>query len=107
MLITRCHFLTASYSMLIIVCNMTNIYNKLLHIRFDYMSTAEAARTLGITHLAASRLVRQGKLPGVKIGGNYMVPRVAMEELAKTYVPRRGRPRTKRKYTKRSAKWEM
>ena len=49
---------------------MTNIYNELLHIRFDYMSTAEAASTLGITPIAASRLVRQGKIPGVKIGGN-------------------------------------
>ena len=28
-----------------------------------------------------------------------------VEELAKTYVPKVGRPRQKRKYTKRSERW--
>ncbi len=81
---------------------MTLIYGELLKIRFQHVSTSEVAEVLGITAQAASRLVRQGKLPGVKIGGVYMVPRDAMKEFVRGYVPRRGKPRKKRKYTRRS-----
>ena len=84
---------------------MTLIYVELLGARFNYISTREVAQMLRITPLAASRLVRQGKLPGVKIARVYMVPRAAVEQLANSYVPRRGRPRKKRKYTKRSPRW--
>ena len=85
---------------------MTIIYYELIKTRYQYISTREAAELLGITPLAASRLVRQGKIPGVKIGRIYVVPRTAVQEFARNYVPRRGRPRLKRKYTKRSPIWE-
>jgi len=49
--------------------------------------------------------VRQGKIPGVKIGRFYVIPREAVEKFSTNYVPRRGRPKIKRKYTKRSPKW--
>lgn len=81
---------------------MTLIYGELLKARFEHLSTSEVAVALGITAQAASRLVRHGKLPGVKIGGVYMVPRDAMKEFARGYVPRKGRPRKKRKYTRKS-----
>ncbi len=83
---------------------MTYIYGELLETRFNYITSKEAAEILGITHLGASRLVRQGKIPGVKIGRVYVIPRTAVLEYGKGYVPRRGRPRIKRKYTKKSPK---
>ena len=70
-----------------------------------YLSSGDAARILGIHPLAIQRLLRDGRLPGEKIANRWLIPRSALEQLAKTYVPRRGRPRTKRKYTKRSPKW--
>ena len=77
----------------------------MLRIGYEYISTAEAAGILVITPLAASRLVRQAKIPGIKIAGVYLVSRVAVQEFAKGYAPLRGRPKKKRKYTKRSPKW--
>ena len=84
---------------------MTFSYEELLKVGFSYIGTKEVALVLGISPLAASRLVRQGKIPGIKIGGIYVVLRSAVLDFAKGYVPRRGRPRTKRKYTKGSPKW--
>lgn len=84
-----------------IVTGMTISQEALTHARSDYLSTGEAAKVLGIHPLAASRLVRQGKIPGVKIGKFYLIPRAAVEEFAKTYIPRRGRPMKKGKYTRR------
>ncbi|MCL0044065.1 helix-turn-helix domain-containing protein [Dehalococcoidia bacterium] len=69
------------------------------------MSSSDAARELGITPEAASRLVRQGRLPGVKIGRSYVIPRESVDSFSIDYIPTRGRPKTKRKYTKRSPKW--
>ncbi len=70
-----------------------------------YLSSGDAAKVLGIHPLAIQRLLRDGRLTGEKIANRWLIPRGALEQLAKTYVPRRGRPRTKRKYTKRSPKW--
>ena len=69
------------------------------------MSSSDAARELGITPEAASRLVRQGRLLGVKIGRSYVIPRESVDSFSIGYIPARGRPKTKRKYTKRSPKW--
>ena len=44
-------------------------------------------------------------LAAVKIANRWLISRATLEEFAKTYVPKRGRPRTKRKYTKRSPIW--
>ena len=79
---------------------MTILYSELLKFRFSYITTGEVADLLGITPLAASRLVRQGRIPGVKVGRVYLVSREAVHQFARDYVPRRGRPRKKRKYTK-------
>ncbi len=87
--------------------NMTVPDPELTLARSSYISTGEAAQILGIRPLAASRLVRQGKIPGVKIGRFYLVSRAFVEEFARTYEGRRGRPRTKRKYTKRSPIWNV
>ena len=77
----------------------------LSQVQATLMSASDAARELGITPEAASRLVREGRLPGVKIGRSYVIPRESVDSFSIGYVPARGRPRAKRKYTKRSPKW--
>ncbi len=66
-----------------------------------YMSSAEAAKILGIYTASVNRLARQGIIPAVKIGGGWIVSRQFVEDMARSYEGRRGRPRTKRKYTRR------
>ena len=84
---------------------MTYIYGELLETRFNYITSKEAAEILGITHLGASRLVAPGQNSwSKKLAGFYVIPRTAVLEYGKGYVPRRGRPRIKRKYTKKSRK---
>ena len=70
-----------------------------------YASSREAAGVLGIHPLAIQRVVLRGQLVGEKIAGRWMIDRKQLEEFAKTYEGKPGRPRTKRKYTKRSPKW--
>jgi excisionase family DNA binding protein len=74
-------------------------------LRHVYLTTTEAAHILEINPKSAGFLARQGKLAAVKIANRWLIPRAAVEELAKTYVPKRGHPRKKRKYTKRSPRW--
>ena len=71
-----------------------------------YLTSPEAARILGVTYVGVAQLARQGKIPAVKIANRWLIPRAFVEEFAKTYEGRRGRPRTKRRYTKRSEVWE-
>ena len=71
----------------------------------DYISSAEAAQLLGASHVTVSQLCQRGTLPASKLANRWLIPRVALHEFAESYVPKRGRPRIKRKYTKRSSKW--
>ena len=66
-----------------------------------YLASSEAADMLGIHHMAIQRLLRVGKLPAEKIANRWLLRRTDVEEFAKTYVPKIGRPRQKRIYTKR------
>ena len=70
-----------------------------------YASSAEAAGLLGAKQVTVAQLCQHGKLSAVKIANRWLIPRDALEDFAKDYTPRKGRPRTKRKYTKRSPKW--
>ena len=70
-----------------------------------YVSSGEAARVLGIHPLAVQKLIYRGLLPAEKIAYRWLIPREALEELAKSYEGKPGRPRLKRKYTKRSPTW--
>ena len=67
-----------------------------------YLASSEAADILGIHHMAIQKLLREGKLPAEKIANRWLLRRSDVEEFAKTYVPKVGRPRQKRQYTKRS-----
>ncbi len=70
------------------------------------VSSAEAARVLGIHPLSIQKLIYSGALSAEKIANRWLIPRDELMEFAKTYNPNRGRPRTKRKYTKRSQIWQ-
>lgn len=67
----------------------------------DYLSTSEAARILGIHPLAVSHICAAGRLPAEKVAYRWLISRRVLEDFAKTYVPKRGHPRVKRKYTRR------
>ena len=69
------------------------------------VSSSEAAAALGIHPFSIQKLIYSGALPAEKIANRWLIPRDVLEEFAKTYVPKVGHPRTKRKYTKRSPKW--
>jgi excisionase family DNA binding protein len=71
------------------------------------VSSGEAARTLEIHPLAIQKLIRQGRLPAEKIANRWLIPRAFLEEFSKTYEGKRGRPRQRRKYTKRSPQWNV
>mgnify|MGYP001991344672 CR=1 FL=1 len=70
------------------------------------LSSAEAAKVLGIHPLSIQKLIYSGALSAEKIANRWLIPREELEAFAKTYNPNRGRPRTKRKYTKRSPIWQ-
>ena len=70
------------------------------------VSSAEAARVLGIHPLSIQKLIHSGALAAEKIANRWLISRDELAEFAKTYNPNRGRPRVKRKYTKRSPIWQ-
>ena len=74
-------------------------------LRDSYLTSGEAAKLLGTHAVTVSRLARQGRLPAEKVANRWLLLRSFIEEFADTYDGRRGRPRRKRKYTKRGAKW--
>lgn len=74
-------------------------------LRNSYISSSEAAEILGLRPYGIQKLIRRGQLPGEKVANRWFIPRAFVEEFAKTYVPKRGKPRRKRKYTKRSPIW--
>ena len=67
----------------------------------QYVSTGEAARILGMHPLAIQKLIYRGQLPAEMVARRWLIRRDVLEEFAKTYVPKVGRPRKKRKYTRR------
>lgn len=71
----------------------------------SYVGTKDAAATLGCRQETVFRLIHRGVLPGVMVAYRWLIPLDELDEFAKTYVSKKGRPRTKRKYTKRSPKW--
>ena len=60
-----------------------------------YMSSPQAAKILKITYVGVAQLARQGKIPAVKIANRWLIPKAFVEEFAKTYEGKRGRPRKK------------
>ena len=71
------------------------------------LSTSEAANVLGIHPLSIQKLIYSGALSAEKIANRWLIQKDELTEFAKTYNSSRGRPRTKRKYTKRSPIWQV
>ena len=69
------------------------------------VSSSDAAHVLGIHPLSIQKLIYSGALSAEKIANRWLIQKDELTEFAKTYNPSRGRPRTKRKYTKRSPIW--
>jgi excisionase family DNA binding protein len=67
----------------------------MLDINADYMSSPQAAKVLRITYVGVAQLARQGKIPAVKIANRWLIPKTFVEEFARTYEGKRGRPRKK------------
>ena len=65
------------------------------------VSSAEAARVLGIHPLSIQKLIYSGAISADKIANRWLISRDELTEFAKTHNSNSGRPRTKRKYTKR------
>ena len=57
------------------------------------ISTAEVAQRLGIHHFSVCRIIKRGRLPAQLIGKSWVVREEDVEELAKSYEARKGRPR--------------
>ena len=59
----------------------------------ELVSTSEIADRLGIHRVAAAALVRSGRVPSIKVANRWLVRRADLEQFARTYDGRRGRPR--------------
>ena len=60
------------------------------------MGAVEASRTLGCRRETIFRLIQRGELPAIKFLGRWIILKEAVEELARTYRPMKGRPRGER-----------
>ena len=67
----------------------------------QYLSTSQAAEILRMHPFAIQKLIYQGRLPAEKVAYRWLIPRKALEDFAKTYIPKRGRPRQKMPSTKK------
>ena len=79
----------------------------MLDIQQEFVSSADAAQILGIKQMSIHALIRDERLPAVKVAYRWLISRSFVEPLCKTYHSGPGRPRTKRKYTKRSSSWQV
>lgn len=81
---------------------MEIVHRKLMtDLNDEYISSTEAEKILGLRPYAIQKLIKRGTVPAEKIANRWLVSKTFVEEFAKTYVPKVGRPRTKRKYTRR------
>ncbi len=57
----------------------------------ELLSTTEAAQLLGVHPVAVQQMIKTGRLVGRKVARNWIIPREALLEFAKTYVKGPGR----------------
>jgi len=62
------------------------------YMRTNLVTTHEAASRLQVHPKTVSRLMRMGKLTGVKLANRWLVEESTLEEFSKGYVGRKGRP---------------
>jgi len=59
----------------------------------NFLPASEAAQKLGITLRSLQRLIRQGKLPAVKIANRWLIDKNILENFSRTYIGKKGRPK--------------
>jgi len=52
-----------------------------------YLSTAEAAKLMGISRVAVFKQIKSGKLPAVQVGRNYIIDRGDLAGIFKHITP--------------------
>ena len=57
-----------------------------------YISSAEAAKILGIHPKAIHKLINSGKIPAEKIANRWLIPKAFIIDFSKRYRPKTGRP---------------
>ena len=68
-----------------------------------YVTLTEATRMLGVHRDTVPSLIRKSLLKGELFGGSWLLERILAEELAKTYIPKVGLPRKRRRRRSPSA----
>ncbi len=58
----------------------------------NLVTTHEAGSRLQVHPKTVSRLMRMGKLAGVKLANRWLVEESTLEEFGRTYVGKKGRP---------------
>ena len=74
--------------------------------RERFVTVTEAAELLGVHRHTVRSLWKRGLVKGERLGGRLLLERSAVEELAQTYSPKVGRPRTKRRRERSTDKGE-
>ena len=59
--------------------------------KLGLITSYEAARELGVHPKTVSRLLRQGKLTGVKLANRWLIEQPTLEMFSKRYVGKKGR----------------
>lgn len=59
-----------------------------------YLDVLEASRVLNIHPESVRRLIRQGKLPGIRFSNKWLIERDVLEQFASHYDPRPGQKAT-------------
>lgn len=49
----------------------------------DVLSVEEAAKRLGLSRGSAYKAVRAGEIPSIRVGGRWLIPRLAFERFLK------------------------
>jgi len=57
------------------------------------LTSYEVAKELGVHHKTISRLLRLGKIPGIKVANRWLIERDTFEAFRKVYVGKKGRPK--------------
>ncbi len=61
--------------------------------KFKLVTASEASSKLGINPKSLSRLLRQGKLSGVKLANRWLIEKSALDKFSKQYLGKKGRPK--------------
>jgi excisionase family DNA binding protein len=61
-----------------------------------YISSSEAEAILGLKPYSIQKIIRKGKIPAQKIANRWLLLKTDVDEFAKSYVPRVGRPNMNR-----------